>query len=67
MGSSRFWLKVSDEITHLCDLVHDVDAIFRHPGLTANRIWKSFLKYMIDISYFRKDFQMLLAGNIGHV
>ena len=51
--------------------MHDVDAI---PSLTANSIWKSFLKYELQIelqfpghpSYFRKYLKMLLAVNIGH-
>ena len=55
------------------DLVHDVEAI-----LSANSIWKSFLKYEYcrrncklqfhgHHSYFRKDFHMLLAVKEGEI
>ena len=47
------------------DLVQDVEAIF--PSLTANSIWKCNLQFHGHHSYLRKDFQMLLTVNIGHV
>ena len=45
----------------ISDMVHDVDSIFPLPGFTDNK-----LQFHSHHSYFRKDFQMLLAVNIDH-
>ena len=61
----------------MCNLMHDVETI-HYQCLTANSIWISFMKYECFLgkcklpvsrhhSYFKKDFQMLLAVNEGEM
>ena len=52
----------------MIDLVHDVEALFHLPYLvTASGNLFCKLQFRWYHSYFRKDFQMLLAVNTDHV